>query len=102
MPVYAVIDASGVINWSRDPDLSSVTRVSTGSYSLDFSVDCDKDVFVLHAKTEGPGCDAPSVVGTTVQGGPRRICVAVTNILNPSGRVDAQFSYIRYRKADES
>ena len=101
MPTYAVINDDGTVNWSRDPDLLPPTRTGTGSYQLDFTADCHEDVFVLHAKTEGPGCDAPSVVASTVQGGPRRICVSITNSFDPSGGVDARFSYIRYRKADE-
>jgi hypothetical protein len=104
MPMYAVIEASGVINWSRDSDLSGVTRESVGYYFLNFSADCSKDVFVFHAKVEGPkghGCDAPNVVISSIQDGARRICVSVTNIYSAEARVDAQFSYIRYRKADE-
>jgi len=101
MPTYTVINANGTINWQRDPDLIGVTRSAPGAYTLRFSADCDEDVFVLHAKSQGPGCDAPSAVGTSIQGDKRTICVAVTHLLDPHPRIDAQFSYIRYRKVDE-
>ena len=101
MPQYAVINADGTINWSRDPDLVNVTHSGAGRYTLSFSTDCHEDVFVLHAKTQGPGCDAPSVVAASIQGDSRTICVGITNTFDPAGGEDSQFSYIRYRKADE-
>jgi hypothetical protein len=56
---------------------------------------------LANARTAGPGCDAPRVIVTTIQDGRTRICVAVTDAANATNSLDAQFSYIRYAKADE-
>lgn len=101
MARYAVINGNGTINWSRDPDLMSVTPTSTGNYILNFRNRCDEDVFVAHAIPPGPGCDGPRVVLTSLQNGRDKICVAVSNVSNPADYVDSRFSYIRYPKADE-
>jgi hypothetical protein len=97
---YAVIRRDGTRAWSNDAQLTSSSQTGPGSYILEFSVDCREDVFVLHAKTEVSGCDGPSVVASSIQGGPRTICVAVSNLASPADRIDSQFSYIRYARPD--
>jgi hypothetical protein len=98
--MHAVIDLNGNILWQDDPDLlSSAPAGAPGHYNLTFRRPVDRDVFVLHAKTAGPGCDAPRAVATSIQGGPRRICVTVSVPGFPDGGVAAQFSYIRIPEA---
>lgn len=98
--MHAVIASNGNILWQDDPDLlSSTPGGGPGHYNLTFRRPVDRDVFVLHAKTAGIGCDAPRVVATSIQGGPRRICVSVSVVGIPDGGVDAQFSYVRIPEA---
>lgn len=101
MPRYALINANGTINWSRDSDLAGVARTGPGSYILRFTNDCDQDVIVFHARTPGPNCDGFLVAVAALQDGANRICLSVGNIANFAAPHDAQISYIRYRKADE-
>lgn len=101
MPRYALINANGSINWSRDSDLAGVVRSGVGSYALRFSNDCDNDVFVFHARSSGEGCDGLLVGIGALQDGSRRICLSVGHLANFNDRHDAAISYVRYRKIDE-
>jgi hypothetical protein len=100
MPDIAVINPDGTVAWQQAVDRVTAARIGPGSYTLTFGTDCDRDVFVIHAKTAGLGGDAPRVVATTVQSDPRQIYVTINRAFDPTVPIDAQFSYIRYRRAD--
>lgn len=100
---HAVIDPNGNILWKQDPKLvtSMKNPAGPGRYLLRFASPCNQDVFVLDAKPEGPGCDAPSIVATSIQSGPFTICVSTDFHGGPGQGVDCQFSYVRYSRGDD-
>jgi hypothetical protein len=100
MPDIAVIYPDGTVAWQQAVDPVAATKIGSGRYMLTFGTDCALDVFVIHAKTSGPLGDGAQVVATTVQSGPRQIYVTILLAFDSTAPIDAQFSYIRYRRAD--